>query len=54
MPLALSCPITTTSNAKTTPPSQFLLKVPHMLLLQGAIVIKIGEETGGRALQVLA
>jgi uncharacterized protein GlcG (DUF336 family) len=34
-------------RAKTTPPSQFLLKVPHMLLLQGAIVIKIGEETVG-------
>ena len=34
-------------RAKTTPPSQFLLKVPHMLLLQGAIVIKTGEETVG-------
>jgi uncharacterized protein GlcG (DUF336 family) len=34
-------------RAKTTPPSQFLLKVPHMLLLQGAIVIKINEETVG-------
>ena len=32
-------------RAKTTPPSQFILKVPHMLLLQGGIVIKIGEET---------
>lgn len=34
-------------RAKTTPPSQFILKVPHMLLLQGGIVIKIGEETVG-------
>src|SRR5271169_7241673 len=32
---------------KTTPPSQFFLKPPHMLLLQGAIVIKVGEETIG-------
>src|SRR5277367_3994301 len=32
---------------KTTPPSQFFLKTPHMLLLQGAIVIKVGEETIG-------
>jgi uncharacterized protein GlcG (DUF336 family) len=34
-------------RAKTTPPSQFILKVPHMLLLQGGIVIKIGDETVG-------
>ena len=34
-------------RAKTTTPSQFILKVPHMLLLQGEIVIKIGEETVG-------
>ena len=34
-------------RAKTTPPSQFFLKAPHMLLLQGAVVIKIGEETIG-------
>ena len=34
-------------RAKTTPPSQFFLKTPHMLLLQGAVVIKIGEETIG-------
>ena len=33
-------------RAKTTPPSQFILKVPHMLLLRG-IVVKIGEETVG-------
>jgi uncharacterized protein GlcG (DUF336 family) len=31
-------------RAKTTPPSQIVLKEPHMLLAQGAIVIKIGEE----------
>jgi uncharacterized protein GlcG (DUF336 family) len=31
-------------RAKTTPPSQIILKEPHMLLAQGAIVIKIGEE----------
>jgi uncharacterized protein GlcG (DUF336 family) len=31
-------------RAKTTPPSQIILKVPHMLLAQGAIVIKVGEE----------
>ena len=24
-------------RAKTTPPSQFILKVPHMLLLQGEL-----------------
>ena len=34
-------------RAKTTPPSQFLLKVPHMLLLPGALVIKLGDETVG-------
>jgi uncharacterized protein GlcG (DUF336 family) len=34
-------------RAKTTPPSQFFLKTPHMLLLQGAVVIKVGEETIG-------
>ena len=34
-------------RAKTTPPSQFFLKTPHMLLLQGAVVIKTGEETIG-------
>jgi uncharacterized protein GlcG (DUF336 family) len=32
---------------KTTPPSQFFLKPAHMLLLQGAVVIKVGEETIG-------
>lgn len=32
---------------KTTPPSQFFLKPPHMLLVQGGIVIKVGEETIG-------
>ena len=31
-------------RAKTTPPSQIILKEPHLLLAQGAIVIKIGEE----------
>ena len=31
-------------RAKTTPPSQIVLKEPHMLLAQGAIVVKIGEE----------
>ena len=35
-------------RAKTTPPSQFLLKVPHMLLLQGAIVIKTWRRDGRR------
>jgi len=32
---------------KTTPPSQFFLKEPHLLLLQGALVIKAGDETVG-------
>jgi uncharacterized protein GlcG (DUF336 family) len=32
---------------KTAPPSQFFLKTPHMLLLQGAIVIKVGDEPIG-------
>jgi len=32
---------------KTATPSQFFLKTPHMLLLQGAIVIKVGEEPIG-------
>jgi uncharacterized protein GlcG (DUF336 family) len=31
-------------RAKSTPPSQIVLKEPHMLLAQGAIVLKIGEE----------
>jgi uncharacterized protein GlcG (DUF336 family) len=31
-------------RAKTTPPYQIVLKEPHMLLAQGAIVVKIGEE----------
>jgi uncharacterized protein GlcG (DUF336 family) len=35
------------NRAKTIPPSQFLLKVPHILLLQGAIVIKAGAEPIG-------
>jgi uncharacterized protein GlcG (DUF336 family) len=32
---------------KTTQPSQFFLKPPHMLLLQGGVVIKLGDETIG-------
>jgi len=31
-------------RAKTTPPPPIIIKKPHMLLAQGAIVIKIGEE----------
>jgi uncharacterized protein GlcG (DUF336 family) len=31
-------------RTKTTPPRQIVLKEPHMLLAQAAIVIKIGEE----------
>jgi len=34
-------------RAKTNPPSQIILKEPHLLLAQGAIVIKIGEEFVG-------
>ena len=32
---------------KTTSPSQFFLKEPHLLLLQGALAIKAGDETVG-------
>ena len=32
---------------KTTSPSQFFLKEPHLMLLQGALVIKAGDETVG-------
>jgi uncharacterized protein GlcG (DUF336 family) len=31
-------------RAKTTPPSPIILKIPHLLLAQGAVAIKVGEE----------
>jgi hypothetical protein len=33
-------------RAKTTPPSQIILKEPHMLLAQGAIAIRFTDGAG--------
>lgn len=34
-------------RAKTTPPSGIMTKLPHLVLAQGAIVIKVGDEQIG-------